>query len=92
MFEIQQNSEEHIYLKVDHLPGLRRLGALPRDLQHGDPVAPDLLLEVAQLALHLVAPADFIDEFALERVDVRVKLGRKCFCLDRCLVYSMKIM
>lgn len=65
------------YLQVDHLPRLRRLGALPRDLQHGDSVAADLLLEVAQLALHLVAPTDLIDELALERVHVGVELLNK---------------
>lgn len=63
-------------LQVDHLPRLGSFGALA-GVQHRDAVLLDFLLQVAQLALHLVAPAHLVDELALERIDVRVELHGK---------------
>lgn len=59
------------YLQVDHLPGLRRLGILAR-IQHGNLVFLDFLLQIAKFPFHLVTTANFIDEFALECVDIGI--------------------
>lgn len=58
-------------LQVDHLPGLGGLGVLA-GVQHRDAVLLDLLLQVAQLALHLVATAHLVDELPLEGIDVGI--------------------
>lgn len=67
-------------LQVDHLPRLGSFGTLAR-VQHRDAVLLDFLLEVAQLALHLVTSAHLVDELALERVHVRVELEEGNFQL-----------
>lgn len=63
-----------LYLKVNHFAGLRCLWALA-GVQHRDTVLLDLLLQVPEFTLHLVAAAHLIDKLALERVDVRIELN-----------------
>lgn len=60
-------------LQIDHLPGLRSLRILA-GIQHRYTVLLDFLLQVAQLALHLVAPAYLVDEFSLKGIDVGIQL------------------
>lgn len=60
------------YLKINHLPGLWCFRTFARYLQHGDTITADLLLQVPELALHLITAADLIDELALEGVHVWV--------------------
>jgi len=60
-----------LYLQVDHLSGLRSLRTLP-GVQHGYAVLLDLLLQVAQLALHFIATTHFIDELPLKGVHIRI--------------------
>lgn len=73
------------YLQVNHLTGLRSLGTLA-SVQHGYAVLLDLLLQVAQLALHLIAAADLVHELSLEGVHIRIELCKfkgKFFIIKR---------
>lgn len=63
-------------LQVNHLAGLRRLGTIT-GVQHRDRVLLDLLLQVPQLALHLIATTHLVHELALERVHVGIQLQRE---------------
>lgn len=63
-------------LQVNHLAGLRRLGTIT-GVQHRDRVLLDLLLQVPQLALHLIATTHLVHELALERVHVGIQLERE---------------
>lgn len=64
------------YLQVDHLLRRRCLGVFA-GIEHRNLVLLDLLLDVPQLPLHLVASSDFVDELSLESVDVGVQLKRE---------------
>lgn len=62
-----------IHLEIYHFSGLRSFRILS-SVQHRDSIFFNFFFQVTKLSLHFIATSDFVDEFPLKGVHVRIKL------------------